>query len=129
MNPLDSIMGTEEASERWGLSQDHIKRLCKRGKVKAKLIGKTWILIKDQPNPKQGVSDMNYTVVVTEEAGSPYPDYVIDASSISEAIEKAEEMAEKHPDKLVFVQFFRKSDGQSGYINRDGADIVGRSWT
>lgn len=51
MNPLDQIMGTEEAAERWGLTQDHIKRLCRNGKVVARLIGKTWILAKEQPNP------------------------------------------------------------------------------
>lgn len=51
MNPLDHIMGTEEASELWGLSQDHIKRLCREGKVKCKLIGKTWILDRHQSNP------------------------------------------------------------------------------
>ncbi|WP_423230492.1 helix-turn-helix domain-containing protein [Clostridium cylindrosporum] len=46
-------MGTEEAAERWDLSQDHIKRLCRDGKVIAKRIGKTWVLERDQPNPKQ----------------------------------------------------------------------------
>lgn len=52
MNPLKHIMGTEEASERWGLTQDHIKRLCRDGKVKAVRIGKTWVLDRNQPNPK-----------------------------------------------------------------------------
>lgn len=37
---IDGVMGTEEASERWELSQDHIKRLCRNGKVIAKRIGK-----------------------------------------------------------------------------------------
>lgn len=50
---IDGVMGTEEASERWELSQDHIKRLCRDGKVIAKRIGKTWVLERDQPNPKQ----------------------------------------------------------------------------
>lgn len=52
-SPLDEIMGTEEASERWDLSQDHVKRLCREGKVLCRLFGKTWILDKNQPNPKQ----------------------------------------------------------------------------
>lgn len=52
MSALDEIMGVVEASEKWGLSADHIKKLCRDGKVTAKKIGKTWILIKDQPNPK-----------------------------------------------------------------------------
>ncbi len=53
MNVLDHIMGVEEAGERWGLSSDHVKLLCREGKVEAKKIGKTWVLVKDQPNPKQ----------------------------------------------------------------------------
>lgn len=53
MNPLKNIIGTETASERWGLSQDHIKRLCRDGKVKAVQIGKTWVLDINQPNPKK----------------------------------------------------------------------------
>ncbi|WP_144029309.1 helix-turn-helix domain-containing protein [Paenibacillus campinasensis] len=51
MNPLDHIMGTEDAAKLWSLSQDHIKRLCRDGKVKCIRIGKTWILDKNQPKP------------------------------------------------------------------------------
>lgn len=51
--PLDDIMGTEEASRIWGLSQDHIKRLCRQGRIKARLIGKTWVIDRNQPNPSQ----------------------------------------------------------------------------
>lgn len=28
----------------------------------------------------------------------------------------------------VFVEFFRASDGQVGYLNRDGHGPVGRAW-
>jgi hypothetical protein len=48
----DLIMGTEEASKLWGLSQDHIKKLCRLGRCEAIQIGKTWIIMKNQPNPK-----------------------------------------------------------------------------
>lgn len=50
---LDYIMGVEEAGTLWGLSPDHVKRLCQDGKVECKKIGKTWVLTKGQPNPKQ----------------------------------------------------------------------------
>jgi hypothetical protein len=53
MNPLDEIMGVIEGSETWELHPDHIKKLCERGVVEARKIGKTWILAKDQPNPRQ----------------------------------------------------------------------------
>jgi excisionase family DNA binding protein len=43
---LENIIGTAEASEILGLSQDHIKLLCRQGKIKAKRIGKTWIIDK-----------------------------------------------------------------------------------
>jgi hypothetical protein len=51
-NPLDDlIMGTEDAATTWGVSQDHIKRLCREGKCIAKQIGNTWVLLKEQQNP------------------------------------------------------------------------------
>ncbi|SDD29019.1 Helix-turn-helix domain-containing protein [Paenibacillus sp. UNCCL117] len=46
------IMGTEQAAEMWGLSQDHIKKLCRQGKCVAVQIGKTWVIAKGQENPK-----------------------------------------------------------------------------
>jgi hypothetical protein len=51
MNTLDQIMGVQEAATMWNLSPDHVKRLCRDGKVLARNIGKTWIIIKEQPNP------------------------------------------------------------------------------
>jgi hypothetical protein len=52
MNPLDDlIMGTDEAAIIWGISQDHIKRLCRDCKCISKRVGNTWILLRDQPNP------------------------------------------------------------------------------
>jgi len=50
---LDEIMSTEEASKLWGLHQDHVKRLCREGKVICRKFGKTYILEKNQPNPKR----------------------------------------------------------------------------
>jgi excisionase family DNA binding protein len=43
---LDNIIGTKEAAEILNLSPDHVKLLCRQGKIKAKLIGKTWIIDK-----------------------------------------------------------------------------------
>lgn len=51
MNPLNEIMSTEEASKLWGVHQDHVKRLCREGKVKCRKFGKTYILQKGQPKP------------------------------------------------------------------------------
>ena len=53
MNVLDAIMGVQEASELWSLHPDHIKRLCERGIVQARKIGKTWIILRVQPNPSK----------------------------------------------------------------------------
>lgn len=53
MNPLEHIMGVEEAAERWNLAPGYIKNLCAKGHVTAVKIGKTWILDKTQPNPNK----------------------------------------------------------------------------
>jgi hypothetical protein len=50
---MDLIMTTEEAGETWGLSQDRVKRLCGDGTVIARKRGKTWLLLREQDNPKQ----------------------------------------------------------------------------
>jgi excisionase family DNA binding protein len=44
-------MSTEEASKLWGVHQDHVKRLCREGKVICRKFGKTYILRKNQPKP------------------------------------------------------------------------------
>jgi hypothetical protein len=52
-NILSQLMTTEEASTLWGMHQDHIKRLCSSGQVIARKRGKTWMLLREQPNPKK----------------------------------------------------------------------------
>lgn len=52
-NPLEHIMGVEEASATWGLSAGTIKNLCAYDQIKCIKIGKTWIINKNQPNPKK----------------------------------------------------------------------------
>ncbi|KAF6626965.1 helix-turn-helix domain-containing protein [Paenibacillus sp. EKM208P] len=52
-NLMSQLMTTDEANELWGLNQDYIKRLCSSGVVVARKKGKTWLILKDQPNPKQ----------------------------------------------------------------------------
>lgn len=52
-NSLDNVMGVDEASELWKLSPGYIKNLCADGKLKAKKIGKTWIIDKNQPHPSK----------------------------------------------------------------------------
>lgn len=51
--PLGQIMGVEEAAEIWSKAPGYIKNMCSRGELKCKKIGKTWILDKNQPYPKQ----------------------------------------------------------------------------
>lgn len=53
MSILDNIIDTKESSELWGLSQDHIKRMCKTGEVAAKKIGNSWAIDATQSNPKK----------------------------------------------------------------------------
>lgn len=53
MNTLDNIMGVQEASKQWFFSPGYIKNLCARGEVRARNIGGTWIIDKDQPKPEK----------------------------------------------------------------------------
>ena len=53
MDALNKIMGAAEAAKLWGLSPGHIKNLAANGKIQAVKIGPTWVISKEQPNPKQ----------------------------------------------------------------------------
>lgn len=52
-NDLNGVIGAEEAADMWGLSAGTVKNMCADGKVRAKKIGKTWVISKYQPNPKK----------------------------------------------------------------------------
>lgn len=45
------------------------------------------------------------------------------------AIAKAKKWAKAYPTSEVFILFYRSTDGQHGYINKDGAELTGKSWT
>lgn len=56
---LDNVMGVVEAAKEWEYdSPGTVKNLCATGKVIAKKIGNTWVIDKNQPNPKtRGIVD------------------------------------------------------------------------
>ncbi|RKJ31792.1 hypothetical protein D7X33_40070 [Butyricicoccus sp. 1XD8-22] len=56
-NPFDEIMSTREASVKWNLNQDSVKRLARQGKIVARKLDEDdpyspYLILKDQPNPK-----------------------------------------------------------------------------
>jgi len=66
MTVLDQIISVQEAADTWGLSPDHVKKLCRDGDVKAKKIGNSWAVLKNQENPKQrGRRKMTFKTVGT----------------------------------------------------------------
>jgi hypothetical protein len=50
---MDNLVSCQEAAEVWGLSPHYIKNLARLGEIKAKCIGKTWVIDLNQPNPKK----------------------------------------------------------------------------
>ena len=44
------------------------------------------------------------------------------------AIHRAKELAASDPDLKVYISWFRPSDHQRGYLNRDGYAITGSAW-
>jgi hypothetical protein len=50
---LENVIGVKEASLLWGLEPSYIKNLCAEGKVISKKIGNTWVIDKNQVNPKK----------------------------------------------------------------------------
>lgn len=129
-NPLDHIMGVVEAGELWGLSPDRVKGLCQKGEVKAIKIGNSWVLDKNQPNPKGGrrMNKETFAVTVEEQPGTPYPTKHKEVETEQEAIELAEKWADENKEEYVYINYHRSSDGQQGYLNPDGYGIAGQDW-
>jgi hypothetical protein len=72
---------------------------------------------------------MKYTVTMQNKYGKPAA--TISGLSKSQAVKEARRMADdpENADNQVFVTWFRKSDGQHGYLNPDGDHaITGKSW-
>lgn len=69
---------------------------------------------------------MRYTVTV-ESAGE-----IIETTPdrpMFEAQQIAAQKAAQYPRRKVFVEFFRRYDGQKGYLNPDGNhSITGKAW-
>jgi len=57
-NPLNHIMSTREAAEKWGITQDSVKRLARREKIIARKLDhddpkSPYIILVDQSYPKR----------------------------------------------------------------------------
>lgn len=77
-------------------------------------------------NGKKGGRPGMYTVTLTDESGdtTSWPEMTKRA-----AIALAKETAAFNPTCAVFIEWFRKSDGQRGYLNPSGDhDITGHVW-
>lgn len=75
---------------------------------------------------KGGRPGMYSIVIVDEDADEDYPDNNLTKST---AIEAAKKYAAKYPNKQVYISWFRKSDGQRGYLNPSGDHaITGKAW-
>lgn len=47
-NPLDHIMGIDDAAEKWNLSRSRVHKLCNEGKIPHKMISNAIILDRNQ---------------------------------------------------------------------------------
>jgi len=70
---------------------------------------------------------MKYTVTEYRDDGIPVESE--DGLTLTEAKRVARSTAHKHPHNQVFIEWFRISDGQHGFVNPDGNDaITGEPW-
>jgi hypothetical protein len=70
---------------------------------------------------------ITYSILIVSESGEkaqqPLP-----VKTDTAARAKTAAYAKAHPEEMVFCVFNRTSDGQVGYINRDGADVTGHAY-
>ena len=70
---------------------------------------------------------ITYSILIVSESGQS-SEQPLTVKTDTAARVKAVAYAKAHPDEQVFCFFSRDSDGQRGYINRDGADVTGRAY-
>jgi hypothetical protein len=72
---------------------------------------------------------MKYTVSIEPNVGYTIKEQTV--SNETEAIEIAKNwvaVLDADSENGVYISFFRKSDGQTGYINPDGVSVSGKNW-
>lgn len=72
--------------------------------------------------------DVAFTITVEDEPGSPYPILSEKVTSEQKAKTLAIELAITHKNKYVYIHFYRMSDSQQGFLNRDGYGITACNW-
>lgn len=69
---------------------------------------------------------LQYAVVHKISGGE---EFYAEARTKTAAVKRAKTTVDEFPDHVVFVTWFRSSDGQMGYINPNGDHaIIGISW-
>ena len=71
---------------------------------------------------------MEYHVEAETETGYVVPELGGIVNGERRAKKLAEQTADEHPELYVYIKWFRASDGQHGYLNRDGHSPVGKRW-
>lgn len=70
---------------------------------------------------------MKYTIVVDHEGREEY--IPLQSRNQRQAMTAMRNYVHRNPDTVAFLEFFRASDGQRGYINPDGnASPTGHKW-
>ena len=99
-NPLESVIGVNEASELWGLTPGTVKNYCAEGTIISKKIGKQWIIWADQPNPVRREGRLeSVRAKQQEDAGDDLP--ASEDASLVEAQEDPEKPAPEPPPYVI----------------------------
>lgn len=69
----------------------------------------------------------NYTVRRVSIDGHTLQELIFEEEK--NAVELAEKLCAEPDGTMVFIEYWRSSDGQRGYLNRDGYAVTGRSWS
>jgi hypothetical protein len=79
-------------------------------------------------NKKETTMAISYTVTAGNDNNPLATCYQQSAKGEKQAARVAEAMCAEHPTLPVYVEFYRRSDSQHGYLNRNGHDLVGQDW-
>lgn len=97
MNPLQQIMGIQEASKKWGLTVEELAKLCSEGKLQAVRLDDVkdstedgpWVLLKDQPAPTASQPASSSHSPAKKESSRPRTGALHSSSSVSSRLRNA----------------------------------------
>ncbi|NEU27705.1 hypothetical protein [Paenibacillus polymyxa] len=74
------------------------------------------------------MAQSQYSVVTYKGESDDFVHRSFETKVRKEAKETAKKWVKEYPEERIYIEWFRGSDGQKGYVNPDGYSLTGTNW-